>query len=331
MRLKTGKLPPEVLTKILKGLPCNSVDVIIGPRYGVDGAILNVGRKRFAFTSDPITFTSKESVYYLFSVNINDTISMGAKPEFFAINLLFREGITLEEVESIFIELSQYALMYDICIITGHTEVTPGLKSNVLSGFMFGSVLREVGPEKIKERDVIVQIKGVAIEGTAILAREKENELLTKFDHEFVHRCKNFLFDPGICLHKVGLEVLEKFSVHSLHDPTEGGIQTAVYEVLKAANMGAEIFEKEFLIYEETKEISKFFKINPLGLISSGCLLAILDEQEGVELCEYFNNLGIPAKIVGRVLGHEREIFLIKDGKKEELTPFERDQILEVL
>lgn len=331
MTLKPGKLPPEILKEVLKSLPCNSLDVIIGPQYGVDGALVSLGGKRYAFTSDPITFTSKEAVYYLFSVNINDTISMGARPEFFALNLLFREGVSQDEIERIFKEIAQYSSLYNICIITGHTEVTPGLKSDILSGFMFGSVIRDLGPEKIREKDVIVQIKGVAIEGTAILAREKESELLREFGFEFVQRCKSFLFDPGICLYGVGLEVLEKFSIHSLHDPTEGGIQTAIYEVLQAANMGAEIFEDEILIYEETREISNFFKINPLGLISSGCLLAILEEDEGDKLCGHLNSLGIPARIVGKVLGPGSGIFLIKDGKREELRPFERDQILEVL
>lgn len=331
MKLKTGKLPPEFLRELVESLPCKSEQILIGPHYGVDGALVMLKEGKYVFTSDPITFTSRESVYYLFAVNINDTISMGAKPEFLAVNLLLREGITEEEVRIIFKEIAYYSNLYNVSVVTGHTEITPGLRNNVLSGFMVGKSLRYVSPEKVRPGDVIVQVKGIAIEGTSIIAREKESLLSEKFGQDFVERCKEFLFNPGICLYDVGLEILEKFEIHNLHDPTEGGIQTAIYETLTASNAGGDILGDEIIVYEETKKICDFFGINPLGLISSGTLIVILEEQEGLKMQDFLKARGIPSRIIGKVLPQEEGIHMRIKGKRKPLKPFKRDEILEVL
>lgn len=305
--------------------------MLIGPQYGIDGGLVNLDKGIYAFTSDPITFTSSENAYYLFAVNINDIIAMGAKPQYLALNILFREGVEEKEVVETFRKIGELAKSFGVCVVTGHTEVTPGLFQTILSGFMAGKVIQKVDPRNIQIGDVIFQVKGVAIEGTSIIAREKEAELKGKFGTDFVEKCKNFLYEPGICLYPMAIEILENFKVHGLHDPTEGGILTAIYEVLKASGKGGEIWEEEIVVYHETRVLSEYFGINPLGLISSGSLLVFQEEREGVRMCKYLNKKGIPCKIIGRVLEEEKGMWVLKGGKRSELKPFERDQILEVL
>lgn len=305
--------------------------MIIGPAYGVDAAVIRIGETLLSVTSDPITFTSKDNVYYLFSCNINDLISMGARPQFMGMNILLSEETSEEEVKKLFDEVALYSEKYNISVITGHTEVTPGIKNTILSGFMMGKVIREVNPYKIKVGDSIIQIKGVAIEGTSILSREKEKELIDRFGEDFVNRCKNFLYDPGICLYDVGLYILENFDIHAFHDPTEGGILSALYEVLVAANVGAYIDADEIFVYDETKAICDYFNLDPLGLISSGCILAFAEKEVAINICEGLKEQGIFARIVGEVKEKKDGLFIKRNGGVKELKPYERDQILGVL
>ncbi len=329
--MKAGKVDPQILNSLLDKLKTRSSDVLIGPAFGVDAAVLKIGDTLVSVTSDPITFTSKDNVYYLFSCNINDLISMGAKPAFLGVNVLLSEDVTEEELKRLFEEFATYSEKFGISVITGHTEVTPGLKNTILSGFMMGRVIKEVNPYKIHIGDAIIQIKGVAIEGTSILSREKEKELKKRFGEDFINRCKNFLYDPGICLYDVGLYLLENFDIHALHDPTEGGILSALYEVLVAANVGAYIDADEIFVYEETKMICDYFHIDPLGLISSGCILAFAEKEEAKKICESLKERGIFARGVGEVKEEKDGIFIKRKGELKELRPYERDQILEVL
>jgi hydrogenase maturation factor len=331
MPLKPGKIPPELLKECLRKLEVTSEDILVGPKYGVDGAIVKIKSPVIAFTSDPITFISKDSVYYLMACNINDLISLGAKPLYLGVNLLFHEGVSEEGVLNTFEKLGFYSKKFNIPVITGHTEVTPGLKSTVLSGFMVGQVIREVSPEKVKVGDAIVQIKGVAIEGTSIISREKQEELVRVFGEPFVKRCQEFLYNPGICLFDVGLKLIENYEIHNLHDPTEGGMITALYESILASGLGAIIDGDRIIIYDETKAISTYYRIDPLGLIASGSLIAFTGKREAERLCGDLQKEGIPAEIIGEIKEKNAGILVKRGGALMELVPYERDQILEVL
>ena len=331
MPLKPGKIPPDLLKLALEKLKVTSEDILVGPKYGVDGAVVKVKNPLLALTSDPITFTSKDSVFYLMACNINDLISMGAKPLYLSVNLLFYEGVTEEEVLNTFEELGFYSKKFNVPVITGHTEVTPGLKSTILSGFMVGQVVKEVSPEKVRVGDVIVQVKGVAIEGTSIISREKQDELAKVFGEPFVKRCKDFLYEPGICLFDVGVKLIENYDIRNFHDPTEGGIVTALFESLQASGLGAFIDGDKIIVYSETKILSEYYRIDPLGLIASGSLIVYTEKREAERICSDLGKENIPAEIIGEVREKEAGILIKKQHTLKELTPYERDQILEVL
>jgi hydrogenase maturation factor len=58
-----------------------------------------------------------------------------------------------------------------------------------------------------------------------------------------------------------------------MHDPTEGGIATAVHEIVHAANLGALIEAEMLTIFPETQMLCDHYYLDPLGLIASGALL----------------------------------------------------------
>merc|ERR1711964_93622 len=74
--------------------------------------------------------------------------------------------------------------------------------------------------------------------------------------------------------------------VHAMHDPTEGGIATAVRELATAAEVGAEVWIDRLIVPDETGALCGFFDLDPLGVISSGALLIATEPSRSQPILE---------------------------------------------
>ena len=302
--LPTGKVPPALLDRLLAGLPKGD-QVLIGARYGEDAAVV-AGRddECWVITADPITFATDQLGWYLVQVNANDVASMGARPEFFTATLLFRAGKTThQQVEECFGQIQQACRDLGVSWIGGHTEVTGSVTQVVACGQMIGRVARSrlVTSSGAKPRDDIVLVGMLGIEGTAILAREKRMELLHHFAPEFLDRAAQFLFDPGIGIAKAAHLACEAAPLHAMHDPTEGGLSTAIRELGTASDLGAVLFDQTLPVAEATRALCAFFGIDILGLISSGSLLLTCDPLHTPSLLETMHRARVPAACIGQM------------------------------
>jgi len=86
-----GKLPPEILTRLLSRTRTDP-SVIIGPAYCEDAAAVRFGGKLLVAAADPITFATDRVGYYAVSVNANDIAVLGAIPRYFLATILLPEG-----------------------------------------------------------------------------------------------------------------------------------------------------------------------------------------------------------------------------------------------
>ena len=183
--MKTGKLEIDVLKGLLEKYSILDPRVVIGPRIGEDAAVIDLGEETdryWVVTSDPITFTTEEIGYYGVVVNLNDIATMGAVPKWFSATLLFPERSDLSLIEKVFSQIHDACHRFRISFIGGHTEVTPGIGRMILSGHMIGEVKKDrlVTTSGARAGDLLLLIKGVCIEGTSIMAREREAQLITK-------------------------------------------------------------------------------------------------------------------------------------------------------
>ena len=325
--LPAGKLPPALLEKLLQGLP-QSADVILGAAYGEDAAVV-AGRdgECWVITTDPITFAAEQLGWYLVQVNANDIASMGATPEFLTATLLFpAEATTSEQVDECFSQIRQACRDLGVSWIGGHTEITPAVTQPVACGQMIGRVARSrlVTSGGARAGDDIVLIGLLGIEGTAILARERRPQLAAHFPPEFLDRAARFLFDPGIGVTRAARAACDAARLTSLHDPTEGGLASALREIGAASGLGALLDDREPPVACETRELCAFFGVDVLGLISSGCLLATCDPAETPQL---LGALPGSASCIGQ-MRPPAEGFLI--GSRP-LPLFDRDELARVL
>ena len=326
-----GKLPLGVLDRLLQTYTSSDNRILVGPRVGEDATVIDFGDTCLVVKSDPITFATDDIGYYAVHVNANDIATMGAEPRWFLATLLLPEKATDEDlVESVFNSIYRAAADIGVSVCGGHTEITVGLDRPIVIGQMLGEVKKDrlIQSSRLEIGDMLLLTKGLGIEATAILAREKAMELrIAGIDQDVLDRSANYLYDPGISILEEARIACRTGRIHAMHDPTEGGVATALRELAMAASGGLSLRSEALFAGEDTKLLCRQFDLDPLGVISSGALLigVVADDSEIVR--NAIRAAGIPCEIIGKV---EEEAFGLKineSGTWRDLPAFERDEI----
>ncbi len=335
--IPVGKLPAELLASLLQRAPISDPRVILGPGIGLDCAILDLGEQVLVLKSDPITFTTGEIGWYAVQVNANDIATTGATPRWLLVTSLLPEGRTSPElVESITSQLFAACQSIGVSLIGGHTEITHGLDRPILAATMIGEVAHQnlVTPAGAKEGDAILLTKGVPIEGTAILASELPKRLSDQahplhLSQEEVQEAQNYLHAPGISVLKDAQLAINAGRVHAMHDPTEGGLLTAVWEMALACQHSLEIDLSQVYISQLSSRICKILKIDPLATIASGALLLAVDPLDIEPICIALEEQHIHCSKIGVVLAANQDpVVWSVGGLNKDLLPYpKRDAI----
>ncbi|NOZ63600.1 MAG: hypothetical protein GXO71_01395 [Caldiserica bacterium] len=290
--------------------------------------MIEMGDKFLAMKTDPITLSGDLQSWYLVNVNANDVVTSGAEPRWLLVTALLPEGYREKQAEGLMKDLVEACRELDISLIGGHSEVTKAVSQPTLIGFMVGEGERGtlLTPERVQVGDAIILTKGIAIEGTSIIAREREKDLTRFLKQDRIDRAKHFLFDPGISVVKEA-KILSREGARYLHDPTEGGIKAGVYEVGYAAKKGVEVEEKSIHVYPETQEICRIFNLDPYALLASGALLAVIPKEQTATVLERLKKSGIFARKIGKIV-EEGYWWVTKEGQRVSLAPSSQDEIL---
>ncbi len=324
-----GKLPQSDLIALLARAPTNDPRVILGPGLGRDAAVVDFGDRYLVAKSDPITFATDEIGWYAVNVNANDVACLGAHPRWFIATLLLPEGRTDRPlVERIFDQIHAAGAQLGVVTVGGHTEITHGLDRPIVIGAMFGEVEphRLVRSDGARPGDALILTKRVAVEGTALLAREAAPRLAGHLSAELLARAAAFLHDPGLSVVRDAAIATAAGEVHAMHDPTEGGIATGIHELTQAAGVGAIIEADALPIYPETQVLCDALGLDPLGLIASGSLLAAVAPQDAEAVVQALRAEGIDAAVIGTIRT-EPGVLLRSGTTTRPLPTFPRDEI----
>ena len=335
MNLPVGKLKYDFLKQLLPTHNRNS-GLVVGPQIGEDAAVIEFGDNYLVATSDPITFATEDIGWYVVCINSNDIAAMGAVPKWLLVTLLLPEDATTPAmVRDIMAQLTQACAAFDIALCGGHTEVTPVVTQPVVIGQMMGVTHKNAlfTSADACVGDALILTKGLGIEATAIIARECEEQLREKYDALFLEQAKNYLMHPGISVLKDAQIAIATGGVHAMHDATEGGVATAVYELATAAELGVvvysdKLFGSPVLYGNITRALCDMFGLNPLGVISSGAMLIASEPEKGEAICRALGMAGISADIIGKFLPSEHGLWLEDaTGTQQPLPVFETDEI----
>ena len=188
-----------------------------------------------------------------------------------------------------------------------------------------------ISPTGAKVGDKVVLIKGVPIEATAIIAREKAKELLDRgYLAEFIAKAQGYLRDPGISVVRAARIAADHPGVHAMHDPTEGGVATGLHELAFAARAGLRLDADAVPILPEARQLCDEFGLDPLGAIASGALLVAVEHDKAESLCQVLGREEIPAHIIGELLPAHEGIYMVRGGQILPLPRFDSDEITKI-
>ncbi len=328
MRLPSGKLPPSLLSRFLSSLPPQPRDVVLGARLGEDAAVLDAGGPELLVAaSDPITLATTGAAESLVAVNANDLAVMGAEPRWLLVTVLLPEGITDEAAAALLDELAKACARASIALVGGHTEVTAGLDRTVLCATLLGTVPRRRLrlSRDMSRGDAVLQVGAVALEGSAVLAREHAPRLLAEgVPQSVIDTASGWLDHPGISILPLARKVWEIPGVHAMHDPTEGGIATALREFAAAGEADIRVDAQAVTVLPECQTICAALGLNPLGLLASGSLLIAADQRAVPSIQKALAGAGAAVKVIGEVVSPG-------EGNLDALPEFETDEITRVL
>ena len=329
--LPAGKLPAPLLDRLLRRFAPNDPRLIVGPQMGEDAAVIDFGATYLVAKTDPITFATDEIGWYAVNVNANDIAVMGGVPRWFLATVLLPEkSSTPALIEAIYAQLSEACNALGVSLAGGHTEITVGLDRPIISGTMLGEVTPErlVRSSGVQPGDDLVLARGVPIEGTAIIAREKEQELLARgFDPALLKRAQGFLHHPGISVVAAAHLAVDTVAVHAMHDPTEGGLATGIWEMAQASGIGLTVDFDAVPVPPESQALCDAYNLDPLGVIASGALLVALAPDETGKLLAAFGHAAIPAQVIGHATEPAGELKARRGGKDVDFPRFAVDEI----
>ena len=328
--MELGKFPAGLLERMLAKNLITDPRVVLGPGVGEDAAALDMGDRLLVAKCDPITFATDSIGWYAVQVNANDVACTGATPLWFLATILVPERFSEAEGQAVFDQVVEACAGLGIALVGGHSEVTYGIDRPIVMGSMLGEVDRDrlVRTGGAREGDSVVVTKGVAIEGSALLARERRQDLRDKgVPDEIIDKASGYLSYPGISVVKDAGIAIASAEVHSLHDVTEGGLATGLREVATASGLGVAVEEDSIPVLPECREICLALKLDPLGLLASGAMLVTLPSIGVPRLLSALGSEGIDAYEIGQMLAPEEGLQMISREGEVPLPEFARDEL----
>lgn len=328
--LIAGKLPGTLLQRLLARYVRPDPSVLIGPEVGADAAAVEVQGSIVILKTDPITFPTPDIARYLVNVNANDVVCMGGTPRWLLVTtLLPDEEPTADEVEELFRQLAGACEELTIALVGGHTEITESVNRPIMVGMMVGEATREslLDLRRSRPGDKLLLCNTVAVEGTAILASAAPPAQLAGIPDRLLDRARMLTDNPGISVVAAAQALVSSgATIRGLHDPTEGGIATAIWEIASVTGCDIEL-SIPIPIREETVAICDALGLDPLGLIASGALLAVLDEASASNAVEHLQSEGFEVTEIGRLLVRSESNPEVSHSDGSRLPTFKTDEI----
>lgn len=327
--MKVGKVPEAVLKRsVLKQIRTDRPEVLLGASVGEDCAAVALQEdEMFVLSTDPITGTAKDIGHLAIQITLNDLASAGAEPIGVMLTFLLPEKLSEAKLRAMMGQAEEAAHAANVQIMGGHTEVTRVVNQPVISVVGVGKAKkgRLISTAGARPGMDVIVTKWIGLEGTSIIAKEKEAELLTRYPKALVDEAK--AFDRYLSVLPEAATAV-KSGVSAMHDVTEGGIFGALWEMAESAGVGLEIDLKQIPIRQETVEVCEFFDVNPYELISSGSMLMAAADGNG--LVRALEAEGIHAVCIGKVTqGNDRVI--VSGEERRFLEPPKTDELYRVV
>ena len=324
-----GKISPEIFIELIyPRLGAKSKNVIVGPQHGVDVAIVEIGDKAVALTTDPVFIVPEygweRAAWFAIHILASDAVTSGLKPKYLSIDLNLPMEMTKAQLEIVWDTMHRECVKLGIAVVCGHTARYENCHYPMVGGatvICVGEKDEYVTPRMAKSGDKIIITKGPAIEATGIFATMFPKLLEKEFGADFSRRAQEVFYKMSVvqdALTAVDIGVRDD-GVTAMHDATECGIWGGLYETAQAANLGVRV-EKERIVVEDcVTEICRYFGIDPYASISEGTLIIACRDHKAEKVVKALSRKGIKSSIVGELINPKHGMILVENGKERKL------------
>ena len=326
--MKIGKVPNKLLYElVLKKMKTSDDRVLMSAGVGEDFGVLDFGGDCCIVSGDPITGATKHAGRMAVYVACNDIATCGVRPVALLSTLLLPPGTSEAELGALADEIAAAADNLGVSVIGGHTEVTDAVNRIVISVTAIGAAKRGayVKTGGAAAGDVLVMTKSAGLEGTAIIASEREAEVLARFGRAFTDAARSLAADISVVDEGV---IAGGYGVSAMHDATEGGIYGAAWEMAEASGRGIVIDKDCIRVHDITRDLCGFFGVDAYRLISSGSMLIATDKPAG--LITLLENAGIQAVKIAVFTENPNERFILEGGERTVLDQPGPDELYNI-
>jgi hydrogenase expression/formation protein HypE len=324
-----GKISPAIFNELIfPRLGARSEKILVGPQNGVDVGIVEIGGKAVSFTTDPVFIVPEygweRAAWFAVHILASDSVTCGLKPQFMSIDLNLPMEITKEQLEIMWNTIHRECAKLGISVITGHTARYENCHYPMVGGATVigtGELDEYVTPMLAKAGDRIIVTKGPAIEATGLLATTFPDLIEAQFGSDFSKKAQEIFYKMSVvedAMTAVSVGVRDN-GVTAMHDATECGIWGGLYEIARAAGLGARIEKEKIVIEDYATEICDYFSIDPYASISEGTLIIACKEPAAPRVVEALIQKGIKASVVGELTGPEHGMVLLDGGRQKML------------
>jgi hydrogenase expression/formation protein HypE len=327
--LRTGKLPPDLLRGLVLGrLGAQRPETLVRAALGIDAAAIALDPdSACVLTTDPITTATAGAGRLAVHVVCNDLAAMGAEPIGVLATLLFPAGIAASALAEMTAEIDATARAMNVEVLGGHTEIAPGLSAPLVVMSGVGKVRRDriLTAAGARPGDALVLTKAAALEGTHVLANDLADRL-TSVSERLLQEARRYGEELSV-VPEARLAV--DLGATAMHDPTEGGVVGALWEMAEASGCGFRVDASAIPVHEATRAICAALSVDPLRLIASGALLIAC--RDGEAMVSGLAAHGITATNIGEMTDGTQRLLIHADGREEPITQLDRDELYRVL
>ena len=299
-KLPSGKLSPSALMRnVLCFCGAFRPELLIGPAVGEDAAVIRWPEGKYLiFSSDPIVGADSGAGRLLVRVNANDIAAKGGDPAYLAVTLILPPSYGEDGAARVMGEIHDECLSLGIAVAGGHTEFNDRYERPVIMGALIGMADRVISASDVKPGDVLLVTKHIGIEGMSILAADRPDLLRPFMSEDEIREIVSWSLKTSVLEESRAVRGFAKF----MHDPTEGGFMGGIYEIESLSGLFAELDENAVPLHPLTKRAARELGFDPLHLIASGSLIAVLAPEDAAKAQQDLSRAGFDSAVVGRMV-----------------------------
>lgn len=317
--MKIGKVSESVLKRsVLRQLKTKNENVICGAGVGDDCAIFalsDTGKLASCVQEGMICVSGELAAHditmeHLIQKCVNNLVTSGAQPFAVTIALLLPETLEEPQLKAIMAEAENVCHSYSMQIAGGQTRVSSAVNAPVAVVTGYGKIIEDnyrTAAAAKPGQDIVIS-KWIGLDGTAMLAKQYREQLLSRYPAYLVEEAAGF--DRYLSIVPEAATAM-KSGVCAMHDASEGGIFAALWELAEGAGVGLTIDLKKLPLRQETVEVCECCNVNPYELKSGGSL--VMTTEDGLGLVAALEAQGIPAVVVGKLTDSNDRIILNED------------------